>query len=185
METQKENKAEKAKDGLALVVGGLFILALVFAAYNYFSKGAKAPNKIDDNNLSFVEKEKPAEETGSVNGAGATDIKKDAEEVKPIAETPKAPVAEKPVVTTPTTSTPVSTPVIYQSTWIANDYKAGDIKAGSYTVKTGDTLWEVAEAAYGKGADWVKILNANKSSIGFLANGTQAMIVPGQVLVLP
>ena len=53
------------------------------------------------------------------------------------------------------------------------------------TVKAGDTLWEIAEGVYGNGADWTKILEANKGSIGFLANGQQALIMTGQVLTLP
>lgn len=69
--------------------------------------------------------------------------------------------------------------------WVATDYKDGDIGKGNYTVVKGDTLWEISEAVYGNGANWSQILAANSSSIGFLANGSQALIVPGQVLVIP
>ena len=69
--------------------------------------------------------------------------------------------------------------------WVATDYKSGDIKGSSYTVKSGDTLWEIAEARYGSGAEWGKVLQANKANVGFLANGSQALIVTGQTLVLP
>lgn len=69
--------------------------------------------------------------------------------------------------------------------WTANDLKKGDINGGNYTVKSGDTLWEIAEAKYGDGGQWVKIVNANSGKIGYLANGRHALIVTGQNLVLP
>jgi len=68
--------------------------------------------------------------------------------------------------------------------WIATNYEEGDINKGEYIVKSGDTLWEIAEAVYGSGFEWKKILENNKSSIGFLPNGSQALIWPGQVLVI-
>ena len=76
-------------------------------------------------------------------------------------------------------------PVTTAQVWTATDYKEGDIKGPTHTVVAGDTLWEIAEAVYGNGSDWVRILEANSSSIGFLPNGSQALIVPGQVLTLP
>ena len=69
-----------------------------------------------------------------------------------------------------------------QPQWVANDYKQGDISGEKYTVKSGDTLWEIAEAVYGDGSQWVKLLDANSSNIGYLSNGQQSLIVPGQVL---
>ncbi len=69
--------------------------------------------------------------------------------------------------------------------WVVNNYVYGDIKGDKYTVVRGDTLWEIAEAKYGSGFEWHKILNANFNSIGYLPNGSHALIVPGQVLVLP
>jgi nucleoid-associated protein YgaU len=69
--------------------------------------------------------------------------------------------------------------------WTATDYKSGEINKGNYYVKRGDTLWEIAEAVYGNGKQWTKILNANKSKIRKLRNGQQALIVPGQVLKIP
>lgn len=69
--------------------------------------------------------------------------------------------------------------------WVATNYKSGDIKSGLYEVEKGDTLWEIAEAVYGSGLEWHKILDANSSTIGFLSNGSQALIIPGQVLTIP
>ena len=79
----------------------------------------------------------------------------------------------------------ITGPTTISSQWVATDYKEGDISKGSYTVKSGDTLWEIAEAVYGDGTQWINILNANSQDIGFLPNGQQALIFPGQVLVLP
>lgn len=69
--------------------------------------------------------------------------------------------------------------------WIANDYVKGDITEKPYTVKSGDTLWEIAEGVYGDGSLWVNILQANADDVGFLPNGSQALIFPGQVLQIP
>jgi nucleoid-associated protein YgaU len=164
-------KKEGPKDGLALIVGGLFILALVFATYNYFSKSSKnaESDKIQTEEV-FQKEEKPSEKTetakGDLNGNGAKDTTKSSGTTAVLG-----------------TGGPVSQ--VTSESWVANNYKQGDIKGNSYTVKSGDTLWEIAEAAYGNGAEWTKILEANKSSIGFLPNGSQALIKVGQVLVLP
>lgn len=68
--------------------------------------------------------------------------------------------------------------------WIATDYELGDITGGSYTVKYGDTLWEISEAVYGRGFEWRNLLAKNADKVGFLPNGQQALIFPGQVLEL-
>lgn len=69
--------------------------------------------------------------------------------------------------------------------WQARPIAKGSLTGKTYTVQNGDTLWEIANGRYGSGFEWYRILNANKDKIGFLANGTQALITPGQVLVLP
>lgn len=69
--------------------------------------------------------------------------------------------------------------------WVATDYKYGDVSSGTYTVREGDTLWELSEAVYGDGFMWHKILDANASDIGYLPDGSQALIITGQTLVLP
>ncbi len=140
------------KDGLSLVIGGIFILTLVFAAYNYFNKGR---DKSEIESESVFEKQ-----LGDLNGEGITE-KKEGQALG--------------------TGGPVTT----NQTWVATDYKEGEIEGSTHTVVKGDTLWEIAEAVYGNGSEWVRILEANQSSIGFLPNGSQALIIPGQVLILP
>lgn len=76
--------------------------------------------------------------------------------VQTAAEAPKAQASAQPVRTTqaPTTRT--------------------------YTVKSGDCLWNIAKKYYGNGAQYTKIVNANKSKIK-----NPNLIYPGWVLVIP
>lgn len=75
--------------------------------------------------------------------------------------------------------------IIQSGSWIATDYEHKDIESNTYIVQLGDTLWEISEAFYGNGFDWVNILGANSDSIGFLPDGSQSLIIPGQILMLP
>jgi nucleoid-associated protein YgaU len=136
------------KDGLALVVGGLFILALVFATYNYFNKSSEGELGEGGAFETMAEEEGAVGVSGQALGTGGS-----------------------------VTTTEVA--------WVATDYQEGDISGPTYTVKSGDTLWEIAEAVYGSGYEWHKILDANSDDIGYLPNGSQALIIPGQVLTLP
>lgn len=74
--------------------------------------------------------------------------------------------------------------IITSGNWEATDYSANDITGEKYTVQLGDTLWEISEAFYGTGFKWKEILNANLQKVGFLPNGEQALIYPGQILTL-
>jgi nucleoid-associated protein YgaU len=71
-----------------------------------------------------------------------------------------------------------------KNSWEATDYVQGDIVSSTYTVQKGDTLWEISEAYLGSGFHWKSILEKNSDQIGFLANGNQALITPGQILNL-
>lgn len=50
----------------------------------------------------------------------------------------------------------------------------------SYTVKKGDTLWAIAKRFYGSGAQYTKIVNANKGKIK-----DPNLIYPNQTFVIP
>lgn len=51
----------------------------------------------------------------------------------------------------------------------------------TYTVKSGDCLWNIAKKYYSSGSKYTVIYNANKSVIGSNPN----LIYPGQVLTIP
>jgi len=160
-ENDKNTSKKEGKDGLSLIIGGIFILTLVFATYNYFNKGREKNNE-EKKEKNFIESIFDRNK-GDLNGEGAMEGSED----ENIEEESKLKITS------------------YEIEWVANDYEEGDIKGDSYTVVEGDTLWEIAEAVYGSGFEWGKILQANSDSIGYLPNGSQALIIPGQVLEIP
>lgn len=153
------NRSGAKKDLQAFIVGGIFILGLVFATYNYFNRNSAVTE--------------PGAET-------AKEEKSALEKIKDLlsSSTEREEESEQPLGT----GGPVE-PYDY-NIWEATDYKAGDIAKGNYMVVSGDTLWEIAEAVYGNGTEWTQILEANSSEIGFLPDGSQALIMPGQVLTI-
>lgn len=58
--------------------------------------------------------------------------------------------------------------------------KEPEKKQRTHTVKKGDTLWAIAKRFYGKGSDYMKIVNANKGKIK-----DPHWIYPNQVFVIP
>ena len=66
----------------------------------------------------------------------------------------------------------------------ADEGTGGEEEASSgqtYTVKSGDNLWNIAKQYYGSGAMYTKIYEANKDLIG----GNPNLIFPGQQLIIP
>ena len=68
----------------------------------------------------------------------------------------------------------------------ATDTSGGDTSGGgsggtTYTVKKGDCLWTIAKKFYGSGADYSKIYEANRDTIGKNPN----VIYPGQTFTIP
>lgn len=55
------------------------------------------------------------------------------------------------------------------------------VQPKTYTVKSGDCLWNIAKKFYGSGGRCTEIYNANKGVIG----GNPNLIYPGQVLTIP
>lgn len=54
------------------------------------------------------------------------------------------------------------------------------VQPQTYTVKSGDCLWNIAKKYYGSGSQYTKIYNANKDKIS-----NPNLIYPGQVLTIP
>lgn len=160
---------EQNKDGLALVVGGLFILALAFATYNYFNKGEAGKPFLGGSGGDTP----TAQGEGDVNGNGASTENADGTDESGSGSANGA------------TGTGGSSDYSTVRAWVANDYVEGDVTGDTHAVIWGDTLWEISEGAYGDGANWMTILDANKENVGYLPNGQQALIVEGQVLNIP
>lgn len=55
------------------------------------------------------------------------------------------------------------------------------VQPKTYTVKSGDCLWNIAKKFYGNGSRYTEIYNANKGVIG----GNPNLIYPGQVFTIP
>jgi len=173
--SKTSKKDSSTNDGLALIIGGLFVLALVFATYSYFNRSNTLDQDVKSGSTERTDEDKEASSLGDrlrelfgANKDEDTDIGGIGGPID---------MADKEETSTETFS-------VFEQ-WVATDYEQGDITGGVHKVESGDTLWEIAEAKYGNGAEWTKILEANSSDVGFLPSGQQALIVPGQALVLP
>lgn len=81
--------------------------------------------------------------------------------------------------------TTTSTSTTKRSTKTTNENK-------TYVVKKGDCLWNIAKSFYGKGSEWTKIYNANKTvientarSYGKKSSSNGHWIYPGTKLTIP
>lgn len=171
MASLEEQEAEEGlsinRNSLTVLITGILVIIAGFVVYSYFSR-VSAPPKEEEVALEEITEEGEGEE-GEVTGEEVKEGEIIGGETK---------TEEEKAVGGPEPGVEVA------GVWVANDIGANTISGDSYTVQYGDTLWEIAEGRYGSGFEWTKILEANKDSIGFLPNGTQALITPGQVLNL-
>jgi len=164
---------EPKRNTLAAIAAGVLVVIAGFLVYNYFSRvGREAKPEISEESATFEEGEIEIPEPGEIAG------KEEGLVVREEAQAGEESVSEVEEASEEATSAAAGV-------WVAKDLAPNSISGDSYTVESGDTLWEIAEARYGSGFEWGKILEANKDTIGFLPNGSQALIVPGQTLVLP
>jgi nucleoid-associated protein YgaU len=164
---------EPQRNTLAAIAAGVLVVVAGFLVYNYFSRvGREAQPEVTQEAAVFEEGEiniPEPEEAGQEDQEGIV-VREEAEAGEEADNETQETSAKEGVVA---------------GTWTVKDHQPNSLSGDSYTVQKGDTLWEIAEARYGSGFDWGKILEANKDSIGFLPNGSQALIEVGQTLVLP
>jgi len=168
MEVDNVLADEELKSRLAAVGAGILVIIAGFLVYNYFSNVGDSDNVLREG-AQTDQMASDEEDTGNEAVMG-----EDLQDATDEGTTQESTDGED------GTGGPEAS---YY--WTATDYKEGDISGEQYTVKEGDTLWEIAEARYGSGFEWTKIRDANSDQIGMLPNGTQALINPGQTLTLP
>ena len=172
-EQELEEGLSLDRNSLTVLVTGILVIIAGFVVYSYFSRVSTPPGE----EITLEEfQEEGIEESEGEEGTETEGIVAGEETVEGEIEGDKT--AKEEAIGGPEPGVEVL------GNWVANDFEANSVSGDSYTVQYGDTLWEIAEGRYGSGFEWGKILDANKDSIGFLANGSQALITPGQVLNL-
>ncbi len=183
-----EEKQDAKKYIYILVVFiGLIVLASTYVAYTYFNnagKNADSEEKIAGAEITeIVPVEEDEEEPVFQSPTDSFGIADSGEVAQaPVKTLVPVPVKEVEEIQLETTKPSDTSGIANARTWKANDYKFGDIKIGSYTVIYGDTLWELAEGAYGNGRNWINIAKAN--TIQYFSNG-RPLINVGQILNIP
>ena len=158
--TLKVNNVIQDKSAVSVAVATLLLLFLSFFAIRYF-------NKTETNE-------------GSINGDGLS-TKVDSLNNDNSDESTDTPVDQN---TNSDQSAVLGTggSDFNASIWVATDYQPNSKTGDTHTVQSGDTLWEIAEAYTGNGANWHQIAQAN--NVSYLSNGNP-LIMPGQVLTIP
>lgn len=157
---------KRSKDIAALVISIVFVASVGILGYRYFNTSNRFSTPEGQVSSSNTQRPQTVTDEGNTNST---------EEKTPTQITGNTQI----------TNSTTNSGAVGDNTWEATDYVGGEIKAGNYQVQKGDTLWEIAEAVYGDGTQWVRILDANSGNIGFLPSGQQALIMSGQTLVIP
>jgi hypothetical protein len=196
-----ENSKLRIKPWVLKLIGGIFIFAgIAFILYPLFSNRVSVNlpdvfNRDDqevsqdedgeeDENNNDEDSDENNDEGDTDDGETAGDKENDADTEGNIAGGNSTRRDDSTTETAQVKSAQTIESINSTGRWRATDYVKGDINPGSYEIKLGDTLWEISEALYGDGSKWMTILENNSSSIGYLADGTQALIIPGQFLTL-
>ncbi len=177
-----EEMINPTRSALAAVAAGVLVIIAGFLVWNYLQNLGGDKNNSQDIQEILDEVNQDNEESKTEENADTTEeiaegttpeVKTTEPEIK--AETPKAETVKNKTVTKTNETQTISS---------VTDYKSGDIKSGKYVVKTGDTLWEIAEAVYGSGFEWQTIASANADAIYTLSNGNVG-IDAGVTLTIP
>lgn len=188
VEVEKPSK----KVAVVAIVLGILLIAGGWAAYRFFNTGFQKQGQLTESaqtenqdQLAQVQKPSTGPEYSGIQVPGQKVQSGVLQANTPLPQVKKESVeptsAPLPMVKGETVLVSGQTTTV-DSAWTANDYKKGDITGGTYTVKSGDTLWEISEAVYGSGSQWQTLATANH--VGTLANG-HPLILPGQVLTIP
>lgn len=156
--TLNVNSVIQDKSAVSVAVATLLLLFLSFFAIRYFNNSESTEGSINGNGLST----KVENSTDTDSSSTVTDT------------------ADKNTDNNAVLGTGGSN--YSESSWVATDYQPNSKIGETHTVEKGDTLWEIAEAYTGNGANWAQIAQAN--NISYLSNGNP-LIMPGQVLTIP